>query len=250
MKKPGIKRSLCLVAVSLGVVLYLVNASWIASPPQGRPIVVAQRGLHQVYGREGVSDDTCTAQRILLPQHDFIDNTLPSIAAAFSLGADVVEIDVRLTKDGEFVLFHDANLECRTNGTGSIMEHTVAELKKLDVGYGYTADHGRSYPFRGHGIGQMPTLEETLKAHPNSNFLIQFKDGDMEAVDRMVEYVEGGGFARWNHLAFFGSSAPVDRLKSRRPDTRVWSAHSSARCLLGYTSRVGSAESPANATMG
>jgi glycerophosphoryl diester phosphodiesterase len=230
----GTKRCFYFGAVGLVAGLYLLNASWLASPPKGRPTVIAQRGLHQVYGREGVDNDTCTAQRIPVPKHQFIDNTLPSISAAFSLGANVVEIDVRLTKDGSFVLFHDAGLECRTNGTGSISEHTVAELKKLDAGYGYTADNGRSYPFRGHGIGLIPTLEEALKAHPHSSFLIQFKDGAPSGGDRMVAYVEELGLARWDRLAFFGSSDPVDRLKNLRPEAHVWSAHSSAHCLLGY----------------
>jgi glycerophosphoryl diester phosphodiesterase len=221
-------------AVGFGVSLYLINASWLASPPRGKPTVIAQRGLHQVYGRDGIDNDTCTARRILLPQHQFIDNTLPSVAAAFNMGADVVEIDVRLTKDDAFVLFHDAGLECRTDGTGTISEHTVAELRTLDVGYGYTADDGRSYPFRGHGVGLMPTLEETLRAHPHSSFLIQFKDGDASVGDRMVAYMEECGLARWDRLAFFGASAPVNRLKRLRSNARVWSAHSSARCLLGY----------------
>jgi glycerophosphoryl diester phosphodiesterase len=234
MKTLGAKTLLYLGAVGFCVSLYLINASWLASPPRGKPTVIAQRGLHQVYGRDGVDNDTCTAQRIPLPQHQFIDNTLPSIAAAFNIGADVVEIDVRLTKDSAFVLFHDAGLECRTDGTGTISEHTVAELRALDVGYGYTADDEKGHPFRGHGIGLMPTLEETLKTHPYSSFLIQFKDGQASAGDRMVAYVEERGLAHWDRLAFFGSSAPVDRLKSVRPEAHVWSAHSSARCLFGY----------------
>jgi glycerophosphoryl diester phosphodiesterase len=231
---PRVKGLVYFGAVSFGTGLYLLNASWLASPPQEQTTIIAQRGLHQVYGRDGVDDETCTARRIAMPAHQFIDNTLPSITAAFSLGADVVEIDVRLTKDGSFMLFHDASLECRTSGTGSVSEHTVAELKSFDVGYGYTADNGRSFPLRGLGIGLMPTLEETLKAFPQSRFLIQIKDGDTDVADRMVAYMEDRGLARWDQLAFFGSSAPLQRLKSMRPRARVWSAHSSAHCLLGY----------------
>src|ERR1700728_2540316 len=149
-------------ALAIASGLYLVNVSWLASPPSGRPTVIAQRGLHQVYGREGVDDDTCTARRIPPPSHMFIDNTLPSIAAAFALGADVVEVDVKLTKDHEFVLFHDNALECRTDGTGWVGERSLAELKTLDVGFGYTADDGKSFPLRGKGGGLMASLEEGL----------------------------------------------------------------------------------------
>lgn len=178
MRKGVVKTLVGVGAVAIGIGLFLVNASWLASPPSGRPTVIAQRGLHQVYGREGVDDETCTARRIPPPSHMFIDNTLPSISAAFGLGADVVEVDVKLTKDRQFVLFHDNALECRTDGIGWVSEHTLAELKTLDVGFGYSADDGESFPLRGKGVGLMPSLEEALKANPCSWFLIQIKDGD------------------------------------------------------------------------
>ena len=234
----GIKKSFGVGAVVIGAGLYFVNVSWLASPPSGRPTVIAQRGLHQVYGREGVDDETCTARRILPPSHLFIDNTLPSIAAAFNLGADVVEVDVKLTKDRQFVLFHDNTLECRTNGTGWVGEHTLAELKVLDVGFGYTADDGKTFPLRGKGVGLITSLEEALKAHPQSRFLIQIKDGDRGVGDTMVAYLEDHALAQWDRLAFFGSVRAVSRIKSLRPEARTWTAGSTARCLSQYL-RIG-----------
>ena len=234
MTKGGIKKLLVLGAVVIAAALYLVNASWLTSAPSGHPTLIAQRGLHQVYGREGVEDDTCTARRILPPSHMFIDNTLPSIAAAFDLGADVVEVDVKLTKDHQFVLFHDNALECRTNGTGWVGERTLAELKALDVGFGYTTDDGKSFPLRGRGVGLMPSFEEALKAYPKSRFLIQIKDGDRGVGDIVVAYLEERGLAQWDRLAFFGSARPVSRIKSLRPEARTWSAGPTARCLSQY----------------
>ena len=234
MSKGAIKEFLGVSVIAISAGLYLVNASWLASPPSGRSTVIAQRGLHQVYGREGVDDESCTARRIPPPPHMFIDNTLPSIAAAFAMGADVVEVDVKLTKDREFVLFHDNALECRTNGTGSVGERTLAELQTLDVGYGYTADDGQSFPLRGKGVGLMPSLEEALKARPTSRFLIQIKDGARGVGDIMVAYLVGHGLDQWDRLAFFGSARPVSRIKSLRPEARTWSAGSTARCLSQY----------------
>ncbi len=69
--------------------------------------------------------------------------------AAFDAGADIVEFDVHPTTDGHFAVFHDWTLDCRTDGKGVTREHTLAELKKLDAGYGYTADGGKTYPLRG-----------------------------------------------------------------------------------------------------
>lgn len=68
---------------------------------------ITVKGSHQVYRRGEVDDHTCTARHIRPPSYQYIENTLPSIAAAFAAGADVVELDVRLTKDHPFILFHD-----------------------------------------------------------------------------------------------------------------------------------------------
>jgi glycerophosphoryl diester phosphodiesterase len=200
----------------------------------GRPTLIAQRGVHQVYNREEVDDRTCTARHIPPPGHLLIDNTLPSIAAAFEAGADVVEVDARLTQDHDFVLFHDNALECRTDGRGLVSGHTVAELKSIDVGYGYTADSGLSFPLRGKGIGMMPTLEEALSANPNSRFLIQFKDGGSYVGSLMVAYLTRRGLDQWDRLTFFGSERALKRLKTLAPDARVWSGKQATRCLGKY----------------
>jgi glycerophosphoryl diester phosphodiesterase len=66
-------------------------------------------------------------------------------------GADVVEFDVHITKDGQFAVFHDWTMDCRTNAEGVTGDYTMDELKKLDIGYGYTADHGKTSNFAGKG---------------------------------------------------------------------------------------------------
>ena len=54
MTKRAMKNFIAAGTISIGAGLYLINASWVASPPSGRPTVIAQRALHQVYEREGV----------------------------------------------------------------------------------------------------------------------------------------------------------------------------------------------------
>jgi glycerophosphoryl diester phosphodiesterase len=66
----------------------------------------------------------------------FPENTLSAYRRAISLGVDVIEIDLRGTRDGEIVVIHDASLDRTTNGTGNVSEHTLAELKQLDAGNG------------------------------------------------------------------------------------------------------------------
>ncbi len=66
----------------------------------------------------------------------FSENTISSFGGAADLGCRMVEFDVRLSADGEAVVFHDATLERCTNGKGLVRSHTLAELRRLDAGLG------------------------------------------------------------------------------------------------------------------
>ena len=148
--------------------------------------VIAHRGVSQPFRTDHLDNQTCTATRIYKPENDYIENTIASIQAAFEYGATIVEFDIRPTIDKRFVVFHDEKLDCKTNGKGKVSDYTVAELKQLDVGYGYTFDGGKTYPFRGKGIGKMPTLEEVLRDIPNRKFLIDNKSGNNLEVAKML----------------------------------------------------------------
>jgi len=156
----------------LVVFMYINNTSLFTKTKDEDPLLLAHRGMAQTFHMEGIKSDTCTAERIYEPEHPYLENTIPSMEAAFGAGADIVEFDVQPTKDGQFAVFHDWTLECRTDGKGVTREHTMQELKSLDIGYGYTADNGKSYPFRGKGVGLMPSLEEVLSYFPDESFLI------------------------------------------------------------------------------
>ena len=60
------------------------------------------------------------------------ENTLEAFSKAIEIGADAIELDVHLTKDGEMVVAHDTGIERVSNGTGTIPDHTLEELKALD----------------------------------------------------------------------------------------------------------------------
>ncbi|MCK4389474.1 MAG: hypothetical protein KAV83_04450 [Desulfobacterales bacterium] len=66
------------------------------------------------------------------------ENTLLSIARAMEIGVDAVEIDVRLSKEKEIVVIHDATVDRTTNGTGPVSSHALKQLKRLDAGKGET----------------------------------------------------------------------------------------------------------------
>ena len=63
----------------------------------------------------------------------FPENTLAAISGAFARGADAVEIDIRLSKDGVPVVMHDETVDRTTNGTGAVRDMTWAQLEPLDA---------------------------------------------------------------------------------------------------------------------
>ena len=96
------------VLILLAAGLWAGNSSVLHGGGDGHPLVLAHRGLAQTFPLDGVQGDTCTAGRIDPPQHDHVENTLPSMRAAFAAGASMLEFDVQLTADGALAVFHDA----------------------------------------------------------------------------------------------------------------------------------------------
>lgn len=76
----------------------------------------------------------------------------------------MLELDVRLTKDGHVVVIHDESVDRTTDGHGLVRSMTLAELQALDAGYHFRAPDGTA-PFSGQGV-RVPTLEEVLAAFP------------------------------------------------------------------------------------
>ena len=101
-------------------------------------------------------------------------DTLYAYKKAVELGADVLEMDAHITKDGEIVLMHDEKVDRTTDGVGVIEDLTLAELKKLDAAYQWSNDEGKTFPFRGQGI-QVPTLRELFEKYPDMRYLIEIK---------------------------------------------------------------------------
>ena len=225
------------ILIGLAVVVaavYLWNASWRVAPPEGEVQFIAHRGVHQTFSREGLTGETCTAERIFPPEHGFLENTLPAMEAAFAAGADIVELDVHPTTDGRLAVFHDWTVDCRTEGSGETRSHDLAYLKALDIGYGYTADDGETYPFRGTGAGMMPELEEVFAAFPGRRFLVNFKSNEGREGDMVADLVEGR--PAWRELVWgaYGGDPPTFRMAERLPEAKVWSRRGLIDCLLQY----------------
>lgn len=196
-----------------------------------RLTVLAHRGLPTPYDRTGIDNETCTATRIGPFEWLVVENTLKSMEAAFDFGADVVEFDIHPTTDDEFVVFHDWSLECRTNGQGVTRKQSLAYLRSLDVGYGYTSD-GKDFPLRGQGHA-MPTWAEVMNAFPGRRFLVNVKSNDPSEGRKILEYVARHDIDL-KRLMFYGGDRPIDVLRERLPGVRTTSKSRMRDCLFGH----------------
>jgi len=83
------------------------------------------------------------------------ENTLASFASALEVGADIVELDVQLTKDGGVAVIHDATVDRTTDGSGRVADLTLQQLRGLSAGY--PSRFGTNYAGE-----RVPTLPEVL----------------------------------------------------------------------------------------
>ena len=101
------------------------------------------------------------------------ENTIQAFKDAFDLGVDCLETDVHITKDEQFILFHDDAVDRTTEAKGLVSSFTLLELKNLDAGYRFQPPN---FPFRGKGL-QIQTLDEILREFP-IRFNLDIKDKD------------------------------------------------------------------------
>jgi glycerophosphoryl diester phosphodiesterase len=104
------------------------------------------------------------------------ENTMPALDNGLALGADGLEIDVQLSRDGIPVVIHDRTLDRTTDRSGPVNALTAVELSRVDAGYHFTRDGVQ--PFRGQGIG-VTTLDAVLARH-QTRLIIEMKGGERE----------------------------------------------------------------------
>jgi glycerophosphoryl diester phosphodiesterase len=124
-------------------------------------------------------------------------DTLYAFKTARRKGADMIETDVHLTADGRVVVLHDETVDRTTNGSGSVEQMTLAEIKRLDAAYWFIEGEGTvhdpsrpasDFTWRGVATGDrrpprrfeandftIPTLDELLAAFPNTLLNIELK---------------------------------------------------------------------------
>ena len=225
------------IGIGIGVIifaLFAMNSSLFTAPLSVEsPQFMAHRGVHQQYDRTNLGINDCTATRWIDTGHAFQENTLTSIEAAFAFGAKVVEIDIHQTTDGRFAVFHDRTIDCRTEGSGEVTDHDLTYLQSLDIGYGYTAPDG-SHPFRGDGIGLMPSLTQVLQAFPDGLFLINIKSGASRHGEAFVALIKDN--PEWVNQIWgvYGGHNPSKLAAKQLGNLRWYSRQTIKSCLKGY----------------
>lgn len=118
-----------------------------------------------------------------------------------SLGADGLELDVHLSRDGVPIVHHDRTLDRTTNGRGPVAALTADELSRVDAGFAFRS--GDAYPFRGCGLG-VPTLAEVLGRYRDVPIVIELKLNTDDMALAVVDVVRRAGAIERVCLGSFG----------------------------------------------
>lgn len=138
LKRHPVRTVIAILLVAVFVFLLKSLVFW--SPDSMDHLLTTQDGSPLVIAHRGASDEAP-------------ENTLASFERAIEMGADAIELDVKLSADGEAVIIHDDTVDRTTDGTGTVAEMTLAQLKQLDAGA----------PFDPKFTGEhIPTLREVI----------------------------------------------------------------------------------------
>ncbi len=159
------------------------------------------------------------------------ENTIAAFDRGMGAGADGLELDVRLSRDGIPVVHHDPALERTTNGAGPVSSMTAGELARVDAGHHFAVDG--AFPFRGQGIG-VPTLEEVLRRYPGAPLIVEMKGDSAELADAVVRVVRKAGALERAMLSSF-SMRTVRAARQACPDARTGASTPEARTALLYS---------------
>jgi glycerophosphoryl diester phosphodiesterase len=177
-------------------------------------------------------------------EDEFPSNTMYAFKRSLQVGADMLELDVGVTKDGQVVVMHDTTVDRTTNGHGTVASFTLRKLRKLDAAYwfsgganAYRHDRARSaYRLRGVATGKrpppkgftaadfrVPTLREVLRAFPRTPINVEIKGRTKaEALDEYLTNADAlartlRGTARRDIIVVSFKQEAVDRFHQLVP---------------------------------
>jgi len=129
------------------------------------------------------------------------ENTRPALQRAIEDGFEWAEIDLQLTRDGKHVLYHDSQLDSKTNGAGRIADYSVADLKRLDAGSWFAPRYAGE---------RLLTLQEAFEiARGKINFYLDCKAINPES---LVQEILEAGMER--QVVVFSNPDTLERVRA------------------------------------
>jgi glycerophosphoryl diester phosphodiesterase len=114
------------------------------------------------------------------------ENTFAAFDNGLALGADGLELDVHLSRDGQVMVHHDETLERTTNLRGPVAAWAADELRRADAGHRFR--RGDNFPFRGIGNG-VPTLADVLARYRDVPVIVELKVNSLEMAQATIATV-------------------------------------------------------------
>ena len=178
-------------------------------------------------------------------EDEFPSNTMYAFRKALRAGADMLELDIGVTKDGKVIVMHNTTVDGKTNGHGTVASKTLRQIRRLDAAYWFAPraeDHyshdlaRRAYSFRGVATGhreppkgftakdfRVPTLAQVLRAFPRTPINIEVKARTLD--ETTPEYVKNAevlarllkGTKRRNLIVVSFRQEAVDRFHELDP---------------------------------
>lgn len=157
--------------------------------------------------------------RVILSAHrgdrlKYPENTLPAFSAALDFGVDMIETDIRMTKDNELVIIHDRSALRTTGVDKNIDEMTLDEVKKINAGFSFNPDvHA-----------EIPTVKEFLDLIKGSNILVNWEikvypkdfgeEITYEVTDKLIKLIEEYDMTKYSMINSF-SKKTLEYIKKK-----------------------------------
>lgn len=145
------------------------------------------------------------------------ENTLAAFDSGLACGADGIELDVRLSRDGVPVVVHDPTLDRTTDAAGPVEHLSAAELAAVDAGYRF--DRQGAFPFRGRGIG-VPALKDVLDRYRTTAMIVELKSAEPRLARAVVEDIRATGTLGRVTIGSFQKGA-LDAVRACDPSVRT-----------------------------
>lgn len=171
----------------------------------GEPVtpLLAENPLYWVIGHRGTNISHA-------------ENSLPAFAYALSLGARMIELDVRLTACGSVVVIHDATIDRTTNGSGTVKQMSLTQLKSLDLKGNKSGAHAK-----------VPTLEEVFSTFPDAKIAVELKDADWTLCRKVYELIAKYNRFEKTLVQLFSITHKLGK-RLRRLDKRLLTGHTTS----------------------